>query len=26
VPQPEDGYWEVRGYDKDAWIGRSNGF
>ena len=21
----EDGYWEVRGYDRDAWIGRSNG-
>jgi DMSO/TMAO reductase YedYZ molybdopterin-dependent catalytic subunit len=19
------GYWEVRGYDVDAWIGRSNG-
>jgi DMSO/TMAO reductase YedYZ molybdopterin-dependent catalytic subunit len=19
------GYWEVRGYDQDAWIGRSNG-
>lgn len=24
--QPEDGYWELRGYDRDAWIGRSNGF
>ncbi len=23
-PQPE-GYWEVRGYDVDAWIGKSNG-
>ena len=23
--QPEDGYWEQRGYDRDAWIGRSNG-
>lgn len=22
---PEDGYWERRGYDADAWIGRSNG-
>lgn len=22
---PPDGYWEVRGYDTDAWIGRSNG-
>jgi DMSO/TMAO reductase YedYZ molybdopterin-dependent catalytic subunit len=21
---PEDGYWEQRGYDRDAWIGRSN--
>lgn len=21
----EEGYWEVRGYDTDAWIGRSNG-
>ena len=19
------GYWEQRGYDKDAWVGRSNG-
>ena len=23
VPRP--GYWEVRGYDIDAWVGRSNG-
>jgi DMSO/TMAO reductase YedYZ molybdopterin-dependent catalytic subunit len=23
VPRP--GYWEVRGYDTDAWIGKSNG-
>jgi DMSO/TMAO reductase YedYZ molybdopterin-dependent catalytic subunit len=23
-PQPE-GYWEVRGYDVDGWIGKSNG-
>ena len=22
---PRPGYWEVRGYDIDAWIGRSNG-
>ena len=22
---PEPGYWEVRGYDNDAWMGRSNG-
>jgi DMSO/TMAO reductase YedYZ molybdopterin-dependent catalytic subunit len=21
----EEGYWEVRGYDLDAWVGRSNG-
>jgi DMSO/TMAO reductase YedYZ molybdopterin-dependent catalytic subunit len=21
----EEGYWEVRGYDVDAWVGRSNG-
>jgi hypothetical protein len=25
VPQAEDGYWEQLGYDRDAWIGRSNG-
>ncbi len=24
-PNPEPGYWEVRGYDVDAWVGRSNG-
>ncbi|MGZ4394300.1 MAG: molybdopterin-dependent oxidoreductase [Gaiellaceae bacterium] len=23
---PETGYWEERGYDVDAWVGRSNGF
>jgi DMSO/TMAO reductase YedYZ molybdopterin-dependent catalytic subunit len=23
---PETGYWEQRGYDVDAWVGRSNGF
>ena len=22
---PEPGYWEVRGYDVDGWVGRSNG-
>jgi DMSO/TMAO reductase YedYZ molybdopterin-dependent catalytic subunit len=26
VPQAESGYWEVRGYDQDAWVGRSNGY
>ena len=26
VPEPEPGYWEVRGYDADAWVGRSNGY
>jgi len=25
VPQAEDGYWEMLGYDRDAWVGRSNG-
>jgi DMSO/TMAO reductase YedYZ molybdopterin-dependent catalytic subunit len=24
-PNPQPGYWEVRGYDVDAWVGRSNG-
>ena len=24
--RPVDGYWEVRGYDRDAWVGRSNGY
>ena len=24
--RPLDGYWEVRGYDRNAWVGRSNGF
>ena len=24
-PDPTPGYWEVRGYDVDAWVGRSNG-
>ena len=23
--EPQVGYWEQRGYDTDAWIGRSNG-
>ena len=23
--EPRPGYWEVRGYDTDAWIGKSNG-
>jgi DMSO/TMAO reductase YedYZ molybdopterin-dependent catalytic subunit len=26
VPQPEDGYWEQLGYDRDAWVGHSNGY
>ena len=21
-----DGFWEQRGYDRDAWVGRSNGY
>jgi DMSO/TMAO reductase YedYZ molybdopterin-dependent catalytic subunit len=25
VPKAIDGYWEVRGYDRDAYVGRSNG-
>ena len=25
VPSVVPGYWEVRGYDVDAWVGRSNG-
>jgi DMSO/TMAO reductase YedYZ molybdopterin-dependent catalytic subunit len=25
VKQPQDGYWEQLGYDRDAWVGRSNG-
>ena len=25
VAQPQDGYWEQLGYDRDAWVGRSNG-
>ncbi|MFN2629838.1 MAG: molybdopterin-dependent oxidoreductase [Gaiellaceae bacterium] len=23
--EPVNGYWEQRGYDRDAWVGRSNG-
>jgi DMSO/TMAO reductase YedYZ molybdopterin-dependent catalytic subunit len=26
VPQAGDGYWEQLGYDRDAWVGRSNGY
>jgi len=26
VPQAGDGYWELLGYDRDAWIGHSNGY
>jgi DMSO/TMAO reductase YedYZ molybdopterin-dependent catalytic subunit len=26
VPHAEDGYWEQLGYDRDAWVGRSNGY
>jgi|SRR5579872_999609 len=26
IEQPEDGYWETLGYDRDAWVGRSNGY
>ena len=26
VPRPSPGFWEVRGYDVDAWVGRSNGY
>ena len=25
VDEIEDGYWEALGYDRDAWVGRSNG-
>jgi DMSO/TMAO reductase YedYZ molybdopterin-dependent catalytic subunit len=24
-PPAREGYWEVRGYDTDGWIGKSNG-
>ena len=26
VSQPTDGYWEQLGYDRDAWVGHSNGY
>jgi DMSO/TMAO reductase YedYZ molybdopterin-dependent catalytic subunit len=26
VPAAEAGYWENLGYDRDAWVGRSNGY
>jgi DMSO/TMAO reductase YedYZ molybdopterin-dependent catalytic subunit len=26
VSGPGAGYWEQRGYDRDAWVGRSNGY
>ena len=26
VRKPGIGYWEARGYDNDAWVGRSNGY
>ncbi len=26
VPATSEGFWEVRGYDQDAWVGRSNGY
>jgi DMSO/TMAO reductase YedYZ molybdopterin-dependent catalytic subunit len=26
VGQPQDGYWEQLGYDRDAWVGHSNGY
>ena len=26
VPQAVDGYWENLGYDRNAWVGRSNGY
>jgi DMSO/TMAO reductase YedYZ molybdopterin-dependent catalytic subunit len=26
VPRELDGYWEQLGYDRDAWVGRSNGY
>jgi DMSO/TMAO reductase YedYZ molybdopterin-dependent catalytic subunit len=25
VPEAGDGYWELLGYDRDAWVGHSNG-
>jgi len=26
VPRVQDGYWEALGYDRDAWVGHSNGY
>ena len=26
LPAPGSGYWEKLGYDRDAWVGRSNGY
>jgi DMSO/TMAO reductase YedYZ molybdopterin-dependent catalytic subunit len=26
VARPAPGYWELLGYDQDAWVGRSNGY
>ena len=26
VPQAVSGYWEDLGYDRNAWVGRSNGY
>jgi DMSO/TMAO reductase YedYZ molybdopterin-dependent catalytic subunit len=26
VPRTAQGYWEDLGYDRDAWVGRSNGY
>ena len=26
VEHANDGYWELLGYDRDAWVGRSNGY
>jgi len=26
VPRVHDGYWEALGYDRDAWVGHSNGY
>ena len=26
VARAGSGYWEQRGYDADAWVGRSNGY
>jgi DMSO/TMAO reductase YedYZ molybdopterin-dependent catalytic subunit len=26
APKLRDGYWEALGYDRDAWVGRSNGY